>query len=68
MEIKARMKEEWERDGEEYGYVRRMHPAPAFVRRQPLLRLIRRFYHEVFAGGDSSYDEWVVTGIYHGWL
>jgi hypothetical protein len=68
MDIDARMKKEWEREGEEFGYVRKISPAPEFVRRQLLLRLVRRFYHEIFAGVDSSYDEWVVNGIHHGWL
>jgi hypothetical protein len=68
MDIETRMKEEWEREGEEYGYVRRMQPAPELVRRQLLLRLVRRFYHDVFTGRDACYDEWVDTGIYYGWL
>ena len=68
MDIDAHMKEEWEREGEEYEYVRKINPAAVFVRRQPLLRLVRQFYHEVFVGGDASYDEWVLAGIYHGWL
>jgi hypothetical protein len=68
MDIEARMKEEWEREGEENRYVGKTQPAPTFVRRQLPLRLVRRFYRDVFAGGDPSYDEWVDTGIYHGWL
>jgi hypothetical protein len=62
------MKEEWEREGEENRYAGKMQPAPKFVRSRLVLRLIRCFYRDVFTGSDPSYDEWVATGIYHGWL
>jgi hypothetical protein len=68
MDIDTRMKEEWEREGEENRYVGKMQPVPKFVRSQLFFRLIRRFNRDVFAGSDPSYDEWVDAGIYHGWL
>jgi len=48
MDIEAHMKEQWEREGEQFRRLglETMKPAPAFFR-QPAFRRIRGFYHHL---------------------
>jgi hypothetical protein len=71
MDIEAHMKEQWEREGEQFRRLglETMKPAPAFFR-QPAFRRIRGFYHHLLDADPEAtrYWRWKQTGIYHGWL